>query len=177
MPGILLQSGNKMVNCHLSKVKHTHLYCLLRHQHKGKNNLPLAPQHSVSRLWHEGWFKASLFVLETWVECSVPTLQTVISSLRGRKGTWVWPRAHVNLEVVGKKTTLQPLTSSKNAPLFSPSSLTHPGNISRSDLKLDCKDCILTSLVQTISLPLPSYIQPYFLDLFCALKNNFRNKM
>lgn len=45
------------------------------------------------------------------------------------------------------------------------------------DLKLDCKDSIHNSIVLTIFLFLPSYIQPYFLDLFCALKNNFRNKM
>lgn len=85
----------------------------------------------------------------------------------------------VNLEVVGEKTKITPLLLpllTKNASLPSPPSPTHMGSIPRLDLKLDCRDCIHTSLAQIISLPLPSYIQPWFLDLFCALKNNFRNK-
>lgn len=151
----------------------------MKHQCKGKNDLPLAPHHSVNRLWHEGWFKVSPFVLEAW---AVWSYLTNCNKLRGGKGTWVWPGTStcVNLEVVEQTSNsphnLLPLLG-KNAPLFSPSYPTHPGSITRSDLKLDCKDCIHTSLVQKIALPLLSYIQPYFLNLFCALKNNFRNKM
>lgn len=72
-------------------------------------------------------------------------------------------------------TSILPLVN-KSSPLLSPSILTHSGSIPRSDLKLDCRDCIHISLAQIISLPLSSYTQPYFLDLFCALKSNFRNK-
>lgn len=57
------------------------------------------------------------------LEQSGLTLQTVISSLRGGKGTWVWPGTSmcVNLEVVEKNNksphNLLPLLS-KNAPLL-----------------------------------------------------------
>lgn len=34
---------------------------------QGQEQSAPSPQHSVSRLWHEGWFKVSLFVLEARV--------------------------------------------------------------------------------------------------------------
>lgn len=145
---------------------------------RARTGLPLAPHRSVSRLWYEGWFKVSLLYWK--IEWSGLILQTVMSFSEGREGnlSLAGEPTCVNLEVVEKKKSPHYLLPclNKNAPLFSPSSPTHSGNVPRSDLKLDCRDCIHTSLAQIISLPLPPYIQPYFLDLFCALKNNFRNK-
>jgi len=64
----------------------------------------------------------------------------------------------------------------KSSPLLSPSTSIHTWSIPRTDLKLDCRNHIHTSLAQIIFLPLTLYIQPCFLDLFCALNSNFRNK-
>lgn len=144
---------------------------------RARTDLHLAPHRSVSRLWCERWFKVSLSYWK--IEWSVLILQTVISCLRGGKGTLVWPGTQdVWIWRCWKAKLshyLLPLLN-KSSPLLSPSILTHFGSIPRSDLKLDCKDCIHISLAQLISLPLSSYTQPYFLDLFCALKSNFRNK-
>lgn len=118
------------------------------------------------------------FILEDWVVRSHFTNCNQLSE--GRKGNfslardpicvWIWRCWKVKLSHY-----LLPLLN-KSSPLLSPSTLTHAGSIPRSDLKLDCRDCIHISLAQMISLPLSSYTQPYFLDLFCALKSNFRNK-
>lgn len=59
---------------------------------------------------------------------------------------------------------------------MSPSTSIHTWSIPRTDLKLDYRNHIHPSLAQIIFLPFPLYIQPWFLDLFCALNSNFRNK-
>lgn len=135
------------------------------------------PQHSMSRLWHEVWFKISIFVPEAWMVWSYLTNCNKLSE--GREGNLSLARNLCKFGGGGEKKSklshnLLPLLS-KNAPLFSPSS---PIHWEHSQIRSEtCKDCIHTSLVQTVSLSLSSYIQPYFLGLFCALKNNFRNKM
>lgn len=168
MPGILLQSGNKMVNCSFFWSKTYASVMSIETPTQGQEPSASHPPAFCEQAVTWRVIQGLTFCTGGW-----SYLANCNKLSEGKEGNLSLARNPCKFGGGGKKKSphnLLPL-------LFSPCSPTHPGSIPSSDLKLDCKDCIHPTLVQTVSLPLPSNIQPYYLDLFCALKNNFRNKM